>query len=242
MKHHPELRLVPRPLCRNGREDDCCACPLAAAAVCRLLNGSTRSTRRVFARGSHIISAGTKANITGVLKSGFLRIEHVSRHGRRSVLTLHQPGDLIGNWTGGNETYLIEAATRVELCLHDGNAVTQLLAKDANARWYLITELSELAERQRTMLWHLGVLDSRQRIMSFLIDHLSFMPPRCQIDGSALIRMEVSRQDWADLTCTTVETVCRTLTDLKNHGFIEPINPQLFKIKNIDALKKFLAI
>lgn len=242
LKHNLGLRLVPRPLYQNSREDDCLACPLAAAAVCRLLNGSTRSTRRVFARGSNIIAAGTKANITGVLKSGFLRIEHVSRHERRNVLTLYQPGDLIGNWTGGNETYLVEAATRVELCLHDGNAVTQLLAENANARGYLIAELSKLAERQRTMLWHIGALDSRQRIISFLLDQLSFMRLRQHIDGSALIQMEISRQDWADLTCTTVETVCRTLTDLKNHGFIEPINSQLFRIKNIEALKYFIAI
>ena len=224
----------------------CQTCPLAAGRLCKLLSDdparSSGVARKILAPGTSVSGAGASAAYAGILRAGLLRIEHLSASGRRSILGLHQPGDLVGNWVPMAAGFSVEAATPVEICAYSCRSVERLLQRDASARVYVIAELEGMQERQLQQVWSWGMLDSRQRVIAFLLDAAASPTAERQPDGSTLIRMELSRQDWADITATTVETVCRTLAEYARCGFIRLLTPQTFGIPDVGALRRWAGL
>lgn len=217
----------------------CQTCPLAAARLCKLLPAETSGlVRKAYAPGTPLTGAGASAAFAGILRSGVLRIQHVSASGDRSILSLHQPGDLVGVWVPMSAGLSVEAATPVEICAYNCGAVERLLQRDASARTYVITELERVQQRQLRQVWERGILDSRQRVITFLLEAAASPTAETRPDGDTVVRVVISRQDWADYTATTAETVCRTLADFARRGVIRPLTPQIFVIPDLGALRR----
>ncbi|MCZ0963194.1 Crp/Fnr family transcriptional regulator [Paracoccus benzoatiresistens] len=174
----------------------------------------------------------------GVLKTGFLRVEHVTRDGHRNVLALYVPGDLVGNWTGRTDFHTVEAATDVEICSFDPRRIAGLLEQDTCTKIYVLQELANTHHRLLNLIWSRGALSSFQRIVAFLVAAMEIMPTTRRSDGSATVRMEISRRDWAALCGTTVETICRTLKDLSKADLVQQVEPGLYEIRNVRMLMR----
>ncbi|WP_374300259.1 Crp/Fnr family transcriptional regulator [Paracoccus sp. (in: a-proteobacteria)] len=219
----------------------CAACPLAAAVVCRALRDRKKpvwpSPRHV-ARDTVLSERGRALSPTGVLRSGFLRVEHLSQDGRRNVLALYVPGDLVGNWIGGTCQHTIEAATEAEICSFDPRLIARLLDEDTGSRIYVLQELANMHRRQLNLIWSRGALNSFQRIVAFIATAMEIMPVTRHADGSATVRIVLSRKDWADLCGTTVETICRTLKDLSGADLVRQVEPGLYELPDVGALMR----
>ncbi|MCZ0964536.1 Crp/Fnr family transcriptional regulator [Paracoccus benzoatiresistens] len=221
----------------------CSACPLAAAVVCRALDRASLAGPRIpllrrIPRETQLVTKDRLPPFAGVLRQGFLRIERMTEDGRRHIVGLHVPGDLVGNWTGTSSHYDIEAATTAEICSFDPRVVVRLVERDSAVKIYILQELAEMHQRQLDLLWPRGALTSKGRIIAFLLMAMEIMPSEWSPDGAALVRIVISRRDWADISLTTVETICRSLAELSRNGLVQQVEPGLYKISNIEALKR----
>ncbi|EPX83693.1 transcriptional regulator, Crp/Fnr family [Salipiger mucosus DSM 16094] len=221
----------------------CGDCELRRTSLCRAASeargADVRPPRiRRLRRDEVIESEGESAHFMGVLRSGYLRRERMRPDGHRTVLGLACPGDLVGGLPGQRFAFSLEAATDAEICSYDPQSVAHLLARDRVFHRSILLEVCAQHERQLDLIWQRGLLNSRERIMAFLVKACRIMPLERQPDGSVVVTIALSRRDWADLSNTTVESISRTLSQLAEKDLVVRISPQRYRIRDLELLMR----
>ncbi len=219
----------------------CRRCTLRGAVLCHAiceagLAGAKPATARRFAQNDTIAPAGEPSPVFGVLRKGYLRREIVQSNGRRILLGVLSPGDVVGSRDREALPFTLDAATDVEICAFDRPTTALALGECSKFRRFLALE----AWRQHTalleMIWRRGALTSRERILAFLVHAAEIMPCERQPDGSLMLTIDLPRRDWADLTDTAVETISRTMTGLAETGLVTGLSRNRYRIADLDRL------
>jgi CRP/FNR family transcriptional regulator, anaerobic regulatory protein len=224
----------------DGAVAACTGCRLRTRDLCAALSASglTRTAPRLrrLRRGAVVQDESGTPRLTGILRNGYLRTERMMQDGRRNVLMLSTPGDLIGDWTAAGPSYAVSAATDVEMCVFDARALRKAVERDPDLHLGLLREVSRQHARLLEQIWHRGALDSRERVIAFLLLACEIMPAEPLPGGGAIVDVTVSRRDWADMAGTTVETICRVLACLAGKGAVETLKPGRYRIRNLAEL------
>ncbi len=193
---------------------------LTAFAVCRGLgrdattNVMAITSLQKKAAGETIFWEGDAADSVFEVVKGTLRLHKLLPDGRRQVTGFLCAGHLIGLAPEGTWVYTAEAITDVTLCRYRRPAFERLIdTVPGFARRVLTVTSQELRVAQDQMLL-LGRKTAAERVASFLL---------LMVDqqGGDDISVPMGRTDIADYLGLTVETVCRTLTQLKRRKLIE---------------------
>lgn len=222
-----------RPDC-DAMADRCRGCTLHGAGLCRAVvrnspPGATRPRLRRFEKGQPILDSGTPCGL-GVIRRGYARRSTIRLDGKRILLGLAAPGDIVSGLTCRGPACDLEAATAVELCLYDQSILQMTMQKNPQGMAHLLRVLDDQHQRLLGTLWRYGGLTSRERIIAFLIAALGMMPTEPQPDGSVILTLVIDRRDWADLTNTAVETISRTLRYLEDEGLVTGLSTKVFRI------------
>lgn len=219
-------------LCAGCNPRNRALCHAVAAAA----GGRSGIRQRKLAAGWVLQDQGEAPKLTGILRRGYLRAERILEDGRRSIVGLALPADPIGAWLAQDGQCSISAATDVEICSFDPAALRQLFEQDPAQRLTILRAAAEQYARQLEFVWRRGALNSRERIIAFLVMAAEIMPAETRPDGGRLVSVPITRRDWADMTNTTVETICRTLGQLAEDGLIESHAQGRYLIKDLAAL------
>lgn len=223
----------------------CNRCSLIGSELCRVVRdevpGDSRKPKvRRFDRGEVLVEQDEIFGFLGVLRSGYVRQERLRLNGNHVLLGLVCPGDIVGGVPGIATSCTSEAATDIEICAFDRSAMEHLMMESPRCREVFSRETGHQYQRLLGSAWHRNALDSRERIIAFLIDATRIMPTEPLPDGSLILKVEVSRRDWADLTNTAVETISRTMRYLAEKDLVISLTPYKFRIRDLDQLA-FLA-
>ncbi len=239
-RHDPNMRALALPMkCRD--------CAMQGTELCRVFREEApRLTRppttRFFDRGQMVMAPGETPGFLGVLRRGYLRQERYRLNGDRVLLGLACPGDIVGGLPGMTADCASEAATDSEVCTFDSAAVERLMLKSPRFRQVILRDTDRQHHRLLGLAWQLNALDSRERIIAFLVEATKIMPTEPQPDGSLILRFELSRRDWADLTNTAVETISRTMRYLADKEMVISLTPSRFLIRDLDRLALLAAV
>ena len=219
----------------------CRTCKLRGSYLCQSIQDkSVFSTHapvlRRFDRGKRIFENGSNSGFLGVIRRGYARKSMIKVSGKRIVLSLAMPGDIIGGPLEREHDYDLEAATDIEICFYDSATVKRQLEANQSFRESLLQEVGHQHHRLLGLLWRNGTLNSRERIIAFLVWAVEVMPTEPLPDGSIVLSMEIDRADWADLTNTVVETISRTLRYLEEKDLLTSLTPYRFRIRDLDVL------
>jgi CRP/FNR family transcriptional regulator len=176
--------------------------------------------------------------VAGVLLSGLLRLERCSSQGRRQILGLFLPGELVGWETDRAAGYSIEAVTEATFCRFDPVLFNRLVSDDQALRAEVYRQNMRQLERLRWLTWTIGALSPEERVAAFLVSAMDYMPVQPQPEGGPVLSVVLSRRDIADLLATTVESTCRILKGLEREGLIVLRDPWHVQIPDIDALAR----
>lgn len=227
----------------------CAQCPLASRAICRAVSAAAAATGgrqgprlRRFPADWVLREDGETPKLTGILRRGYLRTERILEDGRRSIVDLAVPSDLVGIRMDDAYSGTVAAATDVEICTFDPQLLRSLKARDPKLRLDILRATARRHARQLDLVWRRGALNSRERIIAFLTMAAEIMPSEPLPDGSLVLSMPISRRDWADLTNTTVETICRTLGQLVAQGHLQSLAPARYRIKDLAALSELAGL
>jgi CRP-like cAMP-binding protein len=164
--------------------------------------------------------------------SGAVRLVKLMADGRRHIAGFQLPGDLFGiEWTGEYEL-TAEAVTEVTAVRYSRTHLERLGEERADIRRQLTERLRDDLRAAHDHLISLGCQSARERVASFLLRLARRMGAK---DGVA-IEMHMGRQDIADYLGLTIETVCRTLSDLKDARVIEIPNRHQIVIRSFAKL------
>lgn len=219
----------------------CSGCPLRGAEMCRVIcdHGAPRTCPpplRHYRKGKLILERGKPSGFLGVIRRGYAWRSEMRINGKRILFGLAIPGDLTGALPGQIAACDLEAATDLEICAYEPGAVNRQLTQNPRLRQILLQEVDRQHHRFLESLWRYGTLNSRERIIAFLLMATELMPTEPLPDGSLILKMEIERRDWADLTNTAVETISRTLRYLEEKALLTSLSPYRFRLHDLDRL------
>jgi CRP-like cAMP-binding protein len=158
----------------------------------------------------------------------------VHSDGHRQIVDLLLPGDFCGLTTEPEHNSTIEAVL-------EGTVVAAYLRREvesmAETDQNIARDMRELAfesfSRLQNQLLIVGRVTAVEKVGAFLLEMMARLPKNQEDE----IILPVSRYDIADYLALSVETVSRTLSDMRSNGIICFIGTRRVKIVDKHALE-----
>lgn len=208
-----------------------CGLPLGKTMVC----GDAR--HRVDREpDSEVISGGARSHDIWLIRSGILRLQRHAYDGRRQILSLFFPGEIVGFEGEFREGVTVETATQSGLCRIDRRWFDRMVEQNDVLRAELFRQKQDHLDRLHWLTWSLGALKPEERLCAFLALSSKFMPYQPLPDGTGILSLYLARKDIADLLGTTVESISRIVHRLADTGIIEIRDPAHFRFLDLPKL------
>jgi CRP/FNR family nitrogen fixation transcriptional regulator len=192
-----------------------------------------QATRARYRRGQEIYKEDSPVEYWYRIVSGMARRFSARADGKRQIVDLLLPGDVFGFGGSGQHHFAVEA-------ILDDTVVARfprlhleaLAASDPRVARELRDAAVEAMSRLHALILNLGRTTAEEKVGHFLLrmaERLAGGPA----DGMVL---PMSREDIADYLALSVETVSRSLTQLKRRGVILLIGTRRVRIVDRHAL------
>lgn len=146
------------------------------------------------------------------LVSGAARLAAVSGDGRRRIVDFEFPGDFFGFGGFGSRQFCVEAMVAGTLVARYPRSSAERLADaDPQTARNIRKAAFQSIARMQTRMVMLGQSSALEKVSAFLLE----MSDRSQHCASSAVFLPMSRYDIADYLAMAVETVSRTLTELR---------------------------
>ena len=185
-------------------------------------------------RGQEICGQGGPAETWYCVLAGAARRYVIRLDGRRQIVDLLLPGDCFGFTVDSEYDFAVEAVTDATVVAGYPRRRAEMLA-DSDPR--VSREIREAAfeslSRLQSQLLIVGRITALEKVGSFILE----MAARLSRAGSQRVALPMSRYDIADYLAVSVETVSRSLTDLKHRGVIRLSGTRTVEIMDRHALE-----
>ncbi|MEM6913743.1 MAG: Crp/Fnr family transcriptional regulator [Pseudomonadota bacterium] len=178
-------------------------------------------TTQSFKKRGTIFSAGDAAGFLPKLLSGAVIIYGLLPDGRRQVLDLAGPGDFLHFETSGEIDHYAEALNACDVAYFKAE---DLLAHMDTAQFLLEQMQERLAIERR----HITML-SRKSAAERLADFIQLVAD-CLGQDKGELDLPLTRQQIADFTGLTIETVSRTFAQWERDATLTKVEGQLYKM------------
>jgi len=204
----------------------CRACPVRHAVAHASLGEGDRAhlasigSKLQIARGQSVFSENDPARYIYTIIQGTVVIYKMLMDGRRQVTGFLFAGDFLGLADSDAYAYNADAVTDAILLRYQLSNLAALFARypDLEAKLFAVAQ-HEIAEAQEQMLL-LGRMTPREKVASFLLRYAARAALRGEDPENIYLPMK--RSEIADYLGTTVETVSRTLSQLRKDGLVLP--------------------
>jgi len=186
-----------------------------------------------FARGKTIFNDGENARYSYKVVEGAVRLSKIMVDGRRQIAEFALPGDMIGLEYGELYELSAEAVTPVTLVRYQRSHIERLSDEFPDVRHELMGILRRGWTSAQAHLVMLGRQTAKERMAAFLIALANHRGVRA---GQPL-GLPMGRQDIADYLGLTIETVSRTLTELKQEHVLGIPDRHHIVIRDLDTLE-----
>jgi CRP-like cAMP-binding protein len=186
---------------------------------------------RVFANET-IFNEGDEAEFCYKVVSGAVRLcKHMS-DGRRQIADFLLAGDFFGFLQFEAYGFTAEAVGEVVLMRYPQGQVERLRKSMPSMDSRMMTVLSQRLRDMQNHLVMLGRQTAKERVASILLQ----LGERSEAEEDVAFDVPMCRQDIADYLGLTVETVCRSLSELKRARLIGIPVPNQIVLKDIETL------
>ena len=182
-----------------------------------------------------VFQEGDPAEHVFNVTSGVVKLYKLLLDGRRQITGFLLPGDFLGLASHDGYSYSAEAVNNVSLCRFPRHRLGAAFDRFPHLRRRLFDIANdELVAAQDQMLL-LGRKTALEKVASFLL-HLSEREQRRGAWPGSL-DLPMTRGDIADYLGLTIETVSRTLSQLKRDAMIRQISLCEIELTNMDGLR-----
>jgi len=237
----PTARLKTGPRNAACAAHNCQACEIRSLTFCAGLDDTEITTlsdiaRRMQIAKRHVIfQEGDTAEFVYNVTTGAVRLFKLTLDGRRQITGFLLPGDFLGLGSKRGYAYGAEAITDVELCRFPRDKLDNLFEIHRGLEKHLFRIANdELAAAQEQMLL-LGRKTAKERVASFLIG-LSAREER-RGGRKGVVYLPMVQEDIADYLGLTIETVSRTISQLKRDRLIRQTSMHEFELPRIEDLQ-----
>lgn len=176
---------------------------------------------KVLPEGLPLCRAGDALQAVYIVRSGSLKVVHVTREGAQTVVGFYLPGEIVGldAIAGQRHAHDIIALENSRYCALSLSRLEQLVAETHSMRQELIRVMSRTLGEAHQRMMLLARQDARTLVAAFVLD----MSGRLERRGlaSSRFRLGMRWRDVASYLGLTFETVSRVLAALRKCGVLE---------------------
>ncbi len=193
------------------------------------------ATRAQYSRGQAIYEEDTTVHYWYQVVSGVARRFSLRVDGRRQIVDLLLPDDVFGFGIRGKHRFAVEATVDGTVIARYPRARLEMLASsDVQIARQIQEASTEAMARLQTQILTLGRTTAEAKVGCFLLR----MAERLAVDPGDGLQLPISREDIADYLALSVETVSRSLTQLKRRGLIRVLGTRRIRIIDRDAIEE----
>jgi len=219
-------------------------CPARICAACRAIGSAEPEALAPFAAkvrgktlraGEPVYRARDDRNGLTVVAEGMVMVQQILADGRRQVIGLRYPGDLVSFADGVNARLQPLAVLPSVLCRVDGRTLDDFRRRHPKAAERLSRLAAEEVARMADQMMLLGRLTAAERMAVFLLECAGRLGRR-DTDG-IVFSLPMTRDDIADYLGINVETMSRQFTRMKRRDVIALPEPDRAVIRDWAALR-----
>lgn len=199
---------------------------------------SQNSRLKTLAKQQYLIMQTTPSDKLFNIVSGVGTVEKISCSGRRQIMAFIFPGDFVG--LSHSDTYEYSVKSLSELTAYEFKRQDlQALSEELPHLKSNIKEIRSLVlSLTLDQVYLLGQLKAYERVCYLLKQLLNRIPGA----NPAHIELPMTRADIGDYLGLTVETVSRTMSQLKRDGVISILSPHSVSILKLDVIEEMADI
>lgn len=197
-----------------------------------LVNGSRYEV--FFKSGETIIKQGTDTTHMITLTSGLAKIYIEGYQNRNLILRIARPGEVFGGpgfFTDGRNHYTVAAIENATCCYLDGKIFQSLVETNIKTANELIRKINHSAIHNLDKLVNL----TQKQVPGRMADALLYLHAEVYLTNP--FDLTLSRQDLADMTGLSKESVIRILKEFKEDHILEMKGDHV-EILNFDSLNR----
>lgn len=201
-----------------------------------LIRISSCKTSLTVKKGEVIFEEGDALNGVYCVKEGICKLSKLSSNGKDQIVKIVVKGDLLGQRsliTGETANLQATALNDMELCFIPKSEIVHDLLNNSKFSFDVLKEMAHDLKAADDIIVNMAQKTVRQRLAEAIIyihDNFGTNP-----DGTLSVLL--SREDYANIVGTAVESAIRVLSQLKKDGLISTIGKRI-RINNMDALKR----
>ena len=216
--------------------DECATCPERHCLFCGLDGIADNRSWRRLERGDRIAVDRESCLRFWIVVSGVAALGASLADGRRQILSLEMPGDMVcGMSVGQGAENWLEGLTPCQICEIDLRSGAAHLMSDAEFLARLFHCVHRRVKDGTLTQLALGRFDGLERVCLFL----AAMARRAgtERDGSIRVSIPMSREDIADFLGLNAETVSRLMSRIKKSGLVIFLSPTEYVVPDIARLE-----
>ncbi|GGY45509.1 Crp/Fnr family transcriptional regulator [Parvularcula lutaonensis] len=180
-----------------------------------------QSLIKTYPKKATLFAAGDAAGALPKLLSGAVILYTILPDGRRQVLDLAGPGDFLHFETEGEIDHFAEALTECQVASFQASEL--LASKDTAA--FLIEQMRERLAMERRHITMLSRKSASERLMDFVL-----LAADCLGEDEGRFDLPLTRQQIADFTGLTLETVSRTFAKWQRDNTLTRLAGQTYQM------------
>lgn len=187
-------------------------------------------------KGDVIFEEGDALNGVYCVKDGICKLSKLSSNGKDQIVKIVVKGDLLGQRsliTGETANLQATALNDMELCFIPKSEIVNDLLNNSKFSFDVLKEMAHDLKEADDIIVNMAQKTVRQRLAETIIyihDNFGTNP-----DGTLSVLL--SREDFANIVGTAVESAIRVLSQFKKEGLITTIGKRI-KINNLEGLKR----
>src|SRR3954466_4551893 len=176
---------------------------------------------RLCREGELLVSTGQESSTAYLLESGWVARTRKTEDGRRQIMMVFLPGDLMGikSMLLERQPDTIECLTDARVRMIDHERLLELVAHDAAVAMRVMFQLAEDERRLHNWIAALGRGHADERIATLLLD-LRGRLSRAGLEAGEGFRLPMTQQEIADHLGLTLVHVNRVLRRFREAGVV----------------------
>ena len=167
-----------------------------------------------YRRGTEIFGEAEPIEYLYQVKSGAVRSYKLLADGRRQIMAFHLPGDIFGVENGAVHRFTAEAIVETTVHLTDRQNVVDKGRGSATVSTNIMRLVTSSLQHAETHMLLLGRKTAIEKVAAFLIE----MDVR--LIATDILSLPMNRRDIADYLGLTLETVSRSMSQLRDRDIL----------------------
>lgn len=195
-----------------------------------------------YKNGEVLCQEGERSETLFIINEGKVKLSIITKDGKEQIIRILSEGEFFGELNLFTEEniykFSVIAISKVKICTLTKEDMDKILEKNPAIAFKILKEVTKKLSETEELAQNLATNDAEIRIAHMLLEFLDKYGE--EKDGVSQIILPINREEMANYTGLTRETISRKLSKLEDSGVIELKGNKIIVIKDKDTLIEYV--